>query len=97
MKMLLTHKSIKGIISDYDIEYINNNNKPNGEVNYERYNIIINIANQPIKEMGISLLHEFLHVLYDNNYVHATELQIEMEARRYYEKTSLLDFIHSFL
>ena len=97
MEIPITYKFLKEIVRDWDIEYIKNNSKPNGEIDYERYRIIINIANQPIKEIGISLLHELLHVLYDNQHTYTTELQIETEARHYYEKTDILDYIYAFL
>lgn len=92
----LTYEAIIEIVRDWDIIYIKNKNKPKGYNDPEKYKIFIN-ANQPTKELGLTLFHELAHINNEDNGIHLTESQIESLAKHYYEKTDLLDYIHSFL
>jgi len=96
MKIPLTKRSIKEILSEWEIRYSKSNRIGRGYMDPSSYTVFIN-TNQSIAEIGKTLFHEILHIHYENSGIFVTELQIEMEARKYYEETDLLDFIHGFL
>ena len=96
MKIPLTRKSIIEILKEWDIVYIKKH-KLSGYVKPEDNKIIIN-ADQSVRDLGITVFHEILHLHYENNKIFHTHLQIEMEARAYYYKRpDMLELIYSFL
>lgn len=98
MKLYLTYDAVIEILKDWDIKYIKDMEKPAGYIDPEKKKIIINVANQSIRELGVTVYHEFFHIIYDDKGIEITEEEIETLARYYsYRNSDILDLIHSFL